>query len=42
MFTVDAPRSDESLDWFIEYKEHLKTQLQQVEIYLAVGEVLWL
>jgi len=42
MFTVDAPRSDESLGWFIEYKEHLKTQFQQVEIYLAVSEVLWL
>jgi hypothetical protein len=42
MFTVDAPRADESLDWFIAYKEHLKPQFQQVEIYLAVGEVLWL
>jgi len=42
MFTVDTSRSDESLDWFIEYKEHLKARFLQVEIYLAVSEVLWL
>ena len=42
MYTVDAPREDASLDWFIEYKESLKTEFKQVEIYLAVSEVLWL
>jgi len=42
MFTVDTPREDASLDWFLEYKEHLKTEFKQVEIYLAVSEVLWL
>jgi hypothetical protein len=42
MFTVDAPREDASLDWFVEYKESLKSEFKQVEIYLAVSEVLWL
>lgn len=42
MFTVDAPRSNESLDWFLEYKEHLKVRFRQMEIYLAISEVLWL
>lgn len=42
MFTVEAPRSDESLDWFLEYKARLINEFQQVEIYLAVSEVLWL
>jgi hypothetical protein len=42
LFTVDAPRSDESLDWMLAYKQRLKRQFKQVEIYLAVTEVLWL
>ena len=42
MYTVDAPREDASLDWFQGYKESLKTEFKQVEIYLAVSEVLWL
>jgi hypothetical protein len=41
-FTVDAPRSDESLQWMVAYKERLKRQFDQIEIYLAVTEVLWL
>jgi len=41
MFTVDAPRTDESLDWFQEYKQILKNAFRQIEIYLAVGEVIW-
>jgi hypothetical protein len=41
MFTVDAPRSDESLDWYLEYKQELECKFQQVEIYLAISEVLW-
>lgn len=42
LFTVDAPRSDESLDWFLSYKRRLKRQFQQIAIYLAITEVLWL
>jgi hypothetical protein len=42
LFTVDVPRSDESLDWMAAYKERLKRQFNQVEIYLAVTELLWL
>jgi hypothetical protein len=42
MYTVDAPRENASLDWFQEYKENLKKEFRQVEIYLAVSEVLWL
>lgn len=41
-FIVDAPRSDESLDWFLSYKQQLKRQFKRLEIYLAVTEVLWL
>jgi len=42
MYTVDAPREDASLSWFEEYKEYLKSEFKQIEIYLAVSEVLWL
>jgi hypothetical protein len=42
LFTVDAPRSDESLAWMPAYKERLKRQFKQIEIYLAVTELLWL
>lgn len=42
MFTVDAPRSDESLDWMLAYKQRLGRQFGQLEIYLAVTELLWL
>ena len=53
MYTVDAPREDASLNWFPvakrrgeavvqDYKESLKTEFKQVEIYLAVSEILWL
>lgn len=42
LFTVDAPRSDDSLVWMIAYKERLKRQFSQLEIYLAVLELLWL
>jgi len=33
MFTIDAPRSNDSLDWFVAYKRRLKRRFQQVEIY---------
>jgi hypothetical protein len=42
LFTVDSPRSDESLDWMVAYKQRLKRQFNQAEIYLAVTELLWL
>ncbi len=42
LFTTDAPRTDESLTWFVHYKEQLKGKFRQVEIYLAVTEVWWL
>ncbi len=42
LFTVDAPRSDESLDWMLSYKERLQRQFNQVAVYLAVTESLWL
>lgn len=42
LFTVDSPRADESLDWILAYKNRLKRQFSQVEIYLAVTELLWL
>ena len=42
LFIVDAPRSDESLDWMRNFKERLKKQFGQVDIYLAVTELLWL
>jgi hypothetical protein len=42
LFTVDAPRSDDSLSWMIAYKERLKRQFNQLELYLAVYELLWL
>lgn len=42
LFTVDAPRADESLGWMLAYKERLKRQFQQIDIYLAVSELLWL
>jgi hypothetical protein len=40
LFTVDSPRSDESLDWMVAYKQRLKPQFNQAEIYLAVTELL--
>ncbi len=42
LFVVDAPRTDASIDWFLQYKEHLLQQLCQVEIYLAMSELIWL
>lgn len=42
LFTADAPRSDESLAWVLSFKERLKRQFKQVDIYLAVTELLWL
>ncbi len=42
LFTVDAPRSDESLSWILRFKNRLKRQFKQIEIYLAVSEMLWL
>jgi hypothetical protein len=42
LFTVDAPRNDESIDWIISFKQRLKRQFNQLEIYLAVTELHWL
>ena len=42
LFTVDTPRSDESLDWMLDYQQRLKRQFHQIEIYVAVSELLWL
>jgi hypothetical protein len=42
LFIVDTPRSDESLAWMIAYKNRLKRQFSQLEIYLSVLELLWL
>jgi len=42
LFSVDAPRSDESLTWMLTFKDRLKRQFSQLEIYLAVSELLWL
>jgi hypothetical protein len=42
LFTVDAPRSDASLEWMRSYKDRLKRQFSQIEIYMAVTELLWL
>jgi hypothetical protein len=42
LFTVDAPREDESLDWMLSFKKRLKQQFAQIEIYTAVTELLWL
>jgi hypothetical protein len=42
MWVVDTPRSDESLGWFLSYKRRLRRQFRQVEIYLAMTEVMWL
>jgi len=42
LFTVDTPRSDESLDWMLDYQQRLKRQFHQLEIYVAVSELLWL
>lgn len=42
LFTVDGPRADESLDWMLAFKKRLKQQFGQIEIYLAVTELLWL
>ena len=42
LFTVDGPRSDESLTWMIGFKQRLKRQFKQLEIYVAVTELLWL
>jgi hypothetical protein len=42
LFTVDAPRSDETLEWMVRYKERLKRFFNQIEIYLALTELIWL
>jgi hypothetical protein len=42
LFTVDAPREDQSLDWMLSFKKRLKQQFGQIEIYMAVTELLWL
>jgi len=42
LFSVDAPRSDESLNWMLSFKNRLQRQFNQIEIYLAVSELLWL
>jgi hypothetical protein len=42
LFIVDAPRSDESLEWMLSYKERLKRHFNQIDLYLAVSELLWL
>ena len=42
LFTVDGPRNDESLDWMLAYKQRLKKRFGQLEIYLAVTDLLWL
>jgi hypothetical protein len=42
LFTADAPRSDESLAWILSFKERLKRQFSQIDIYMAVTELLWL
>jgi hypothetical protein len=42
LFTVDAPRSDESLTWMLAFKARLKRQFDQIEIYVAVSELQWL
>jgi hypothetical protein len=42
LFIVDAPRTDASIEWFLEYQEHLKQEFRQIEIYLAISEIMWL
>jgi hypothetical protein len=42
LFTVDAPRSDDSMTWMLAFRDRLTTQFSQIEIYLAVTELLWL
>lgn len=42
LFTVDSPRTDESLDWMVAYKARLKREFKQLDVYLAVTEILWL
>ena len=42
LFTVDAARGDPSLEWMLAYKQRLKKQFNQLEIYLAVTDLLWL
>jgi hypothetical protein len=42
LLTVDAPRADASLEWMLAFKQRLKRQFQQLEIYVAVTELLWL
>jgi hypothetical protein len=42
LFTVDGPREEADLYWFHDYKEELKKAFRQVEIYLAVSEIIWL
>jgi hypothetical protein len=42
LFTADAPRDDDSLEWMASYKQRLKRQFRQIDIYVAVTEVLWL
>jgi hypothetical protein len=42
LFTVDAPRDDETLTWMLAFKDRLKRQFNQIEIYLALSELIWL
>ena len=42
LFTVDTPRADDSLAWMIAFKARLKRQFNQLEIYLALFDLLWL
>ena len=41
-FTADGPRADESLAWVLSFKERLKRQFNQIDIYLAVTELFWM
>lgn len=39
LLTVDGPQEEEDVRWFLAYKEELKRIFRQIEIYLAVSEV---
>lgn len=42
LFSADGPRADENLDWMLALKKRLKQQFDQIDIYMAVAELLWL
>ena len=42
LIVAEAPRSDDSLNWMLTYKQRLKKQFRQIDVYLAVSEVMWL